>query len=160
MFLFFSLKFNRTIEINFQKKIISFLVLSLIFIILFSCEKNKIIFINGKKLYIEVVDTDQTRRMGLMFRKQLAPDAGMLFVFEKNSVLSFWMKNTFIPLSIAFIDTNYMIVRKADMSPLDEETLHSSVLPVKYALEVNQGWFEINNIKINDKISNIAPFSK
>ncbi len=65
------------------------------------------------------------------------------------------MKNTFIPLSIAFIDTNYKIIGIADMSPLDESRSHSSYLPAKYAIEMNQGWFEGNSIKVGDRVEGL-----
>lgn len=152
MMLFFLLKFNRTIKLNFIKNI-SFFLFPLI--ILLSCQKYKTIYINNKKLYIEIADTEQKIKKGLMFREKLEEDAGMLFIFDRNKVLTFWMKNTFIPLSIAFINSNYEIVHITDMSPLDEETYHSSIYPIKYAIEVNQGWFKKYNIKIGDKIKGL-----
>ncbi len=134
------------------KRNIPILFLLLILIFLFSCQKNKILFINDKRVYIEIADSPKERAKGLMFRDELEKDHGMLFIFESNKVVTFWMKNTFIPLSIAFIDTNYRIVHITDMSPLDEMTSHSSVYPIKYALEMDQGWFKRNNIKIGDII--------
>ncbi len=138
------------------KKYIKFFFYSLFLIIIcFSCQKYKTIFINDKKIRVEIVDSKEERQKGLMFRDKLDPDNGMLFIFENTRILSFWMKNTFIPLSIAFIDTNCSIVRITDMSPLSEDTFYSSVYPVKYALEVNRGWFKLNHIKVGDKVKGL-----
>lgn len=102
-----------------------------------------------------MAESAEKRRTGLMFRKELPPDSGMLFVFEKEQILSFWMKNTFLPLSIAFIATNGMILEIQDMAPMDEENLHRSPLPVRYALEMEQGWFRKNGIAPGDRINGI-----
>ncbi len=134
------------------KRNIFFFFLLLILIFLCSCQKSKVLFINDKRVYIEIADSPRERAKGLMFRNELKKDHGMLFIFERNKITSFWMKNTFIPLSIAFIDINYRIVHITDMSPLDEGTSHSSIYPIKYALEMDQGWFKRNNIKIGDVI--------
>lgn len=103
--------------------------------------KGETIFLN-----VEIANTEFSRRKGLMFRKHLPQNNGMLFVFEKEQILNFWMKNTFIPLSIAFIDRNGIIKEICDMTPLDETTIHSSKLLACYAVEVNKGWFSSNNI--------------
>ena len=76
----------------------------------------------------------------------------MLFIFDKPQIVSFWMKDTSIPLSIAFITSNFTIIQIDDMEPYDVFTIHRSIMPVKYALEVKKGWFRENNIKIGDKI--------
>ena len=76
-----------------------------------------------------------------MFRRSLDADAGMLFVFPVPQAASFWMKDTYIPLTIAFLDENGRIVNLADMEPFDTGTLHRSEGMVKYALETNRGWF-------------------
>lgn len=107
--------------------------------------------INNATVYVEVADTPETRAQGLMFREQLEKDAGMLFVFENERTLSFWMKNTRIPLSIAFIDRHGIIQDIKDMSPFDERP-HVSSKPVKYALEVNQHWFSNNDIDVGDNV--------
>lgn len=88
----------------------------------------------------EVAATPDTRQTGLMHRKTLAPNAGMLFVFEEEDVRCFWMRNTYIPLSIAFLDREGRIVNIADMQPLND-TPHCSADPVALALEMPQGWF-------------------
>jgi len=100
---------------------------------------------------VEIADTDAERRTGLMGRSALAEDAGMLFVFDREQPLSFWMKNTLIPLSVAYIDEGGTIVDIQDMQPLDE-TSHPSAAPAKYALEANQGFFEAHGINVGDRL--------
>jgi len=103
--------------------------------------------IDGHKLTAEVASTAEQRTRGLMYRRELDRNSGMLFVYEEKERLSFWMKNTFIPLSIAFIADDGRIEHIADMAP---QTLnpHGSLKPVRYALEMNRGWFEEKNIKV------------
>jgi uncharacterized protein len=100
----------------------------------------------------EIADTPDERQTGLMGRDALAEDAGMLFVFDTEQPLSFWMKDTLIPLSIAFIDAQGRIVDIQDMQPLDE-TSHPSAVPAQYALEVNQGFFEARGIQVGDTVA-------
>ncbi len=100
---------------------------------------------------VEIADTDEERQTGLMGRTALAEDAGMLFVFDVEQQLSFWMKDTLIPLSIAFIDSEGRIVDIQDMQPLDEAP-HPSAAPAQYALEVNQGFFEARGIQVGDTV--------
>ncbi|MDQ3834921.1 MAG: DUF192 domain-containing protein [Actinomycetota bacterium] len=100
---------------------------------------------------VEIADTDAERQQGLMGRTALAEDAGMLFVFDQEQQLSFWMKDTSIPLSIAFINGEGRIVDIQDMQPFDE-TPHLSAEPARYALEVNQGFFEERGVMIGDKV--------
>jgi uncharacterized membrane protein (UPF0127 family) len=87
-----------------------------------------------------VARTPEQRAVGLMHRREMATHEGMLFVFEQPSVQCFWMKNTLLPLSIAFIADDGSIVNLADMQPQSLDS-HCSVKPVRYALEMNQGWF-------------------
>jgi uncharacterized membrane protein (UPF0127 family) len=88
---------------------------------------------------------------GLMYRTALGQDRGMLFVYEVEQHLSFWMKNTRIPLSIAFIDSTGRITDILDMKPLDDRPPHYlSSEPVMYALEVNQGFFEERGVRVGD----------
>jgi len=117
-----------------------------------SC-KIQIINKNSKTvpLHAEIADTAELRETGLMNRKNLPANNAMLFVFESERMLNFWMKNTHIPLSIAFADTNGIIIEISDMKPLDL-SLTSSKLPARYALEMNQGWFKQNNIARGCKI--------
>lgn len=89
----------------------------------------------------EVADTPGERSLGLMNRESLAANAGMLFVFEEAGVHCFWMRNTLIPLSIAFIDDEGRIVNIAEMEQLDERNNHCPARPVRFALEMSRGWF-------------------
>lgn len=102
----------------------------------------------------EVASTDATRAKGLMHRKELAPNSGMLFVFDQPNVQCFWMRNTLIPLSIAFILDDGTIANIADMAPMTENS-HCSVAPVRYTLEMEQGWFAKKGITAGKKISGI-----
>jgi uncharacterized membrane protein (UPF0127 family) len=94
----------------------------------------------------EVANTPATRTRGLMYRKSMPANHGMLFVFPDRERQCFWMKNTLIPLSIAFLDERGAIVNIADMQPQSEDQ-HCSARPVKYALEMNQGWFAAKRIR-------------
>ena len=96
--------------------------------------------IGTHKLVAEVATTPDQRSVGLMNRFSLQPDHGMLFVFERNEPLSFWMRNTYIPLSIAFIAPDGRIVNIEDMKPQSDES-HWSRGPAMYALEMKKGWF-------------------
>ena len=102
----------------------------------------------------EIADDGPERRRGLMERTALAEDAGMLFVFGRERQLSFWMRNTLIPLSIAYIDAEGRIVDIVDMEPLDE-TSHLSAEPSKYALEVNQGFFDERGVEVGDTVEGL-----
>ena len=90
-----------------------------------------------------------------MYRESLNPDSGMLFVFEEASYHCFWMKNTLIPLSIAFISPNGTITDIVDMAPLDL-TSHCPTQPALYALEMNQDWFAKQDIKVGDRVTGIS----
>ncbi len=108
---------------------------------------------NGEtvRLQVEVADTDAERQRGLMERTALGQNRGMLFVFDSEQTLSFWMKNTLIPLSVAYIDSEGRIIDIQDMQPLDE-TSHPSAEPAQYALEVNQGYFAEHGIEVGDTV--------
>ncbi len=107
--------------------------------------------IKTAKLKAEVVADNATRSIGLMNRFSLAPDHGMLFVFAQSEPLAFWMKNTFVPLSIAYIDAKGIIVSIVDMKPQDESTYPSGA-PAMFALEMKQGWFKERGIVTGDKL--------
>ncbi|MDP3670137.1 MAG: DUF192 domain-containing protein [Telluria sp.] len=94
----------------------------------------------------EVAATDPERQQGLMFREKMANNAGMVFVFDQPATQCMWMKNTLLPLSVAFIDAQGKIVNIEDMQPQTLES-HCSKQVVKYALEMNLGWFRQKNIK-------------
>jgi len=103
----------------------------------------------------ETAVTVEERARGLMERKKLNDGDGMIFIFERNEVLSFWMKNTFIPLSIAFIAEDGKIIDIRDMQPLDLSPVVSS-RAVRYALEVPQGWFARAGIRTGDTVTGIT----
>ena len=107
--------------------------------------------IAGLDLKVELACTDAQKQQGLMNRSQLGKDQGMFFVFEREQILSFWMKNTLIPLSIAYISAEGKIIDIQDMKPLDQ-TPHPSKEVAQYALEVNQGWFQEHQIKVDSLI--------
>ncbi|MFH1708228.1 MAG: DUF192 domain-containing protein [Planctomycetota bacterium] len=107
--------------------------------------------IKGVTVTIEIARTPAARAQGLMHRTGLPADHGMLFYYDEETILSFWMKNTTIPLSIAFIDSLGTIIDIQDMEPLDE-TSHRSTAPAQYALEMNRGWFAEHGIAVGDHI--------
>jgi len=100
---------------------------------------------------VEIAQTEEERNRGLMFRKKLPDGEGMLFIFERDEVLSFWMKNTLIPLSIAFITSDGRIIDIKDMYPHDENSILSS-RSARYALEVPQGWFSRAGVQNGDVV--------
>ena len=100
----------------------------------------------------QVAATPDQRMTGLMFRKEMPQHEGMLFVFEEPSQQCFWMKNTLLPLSAAFIDDEGTIVNVEDMKPQTLDS-HCSAKPVRYVLEMNQGWFAKKGIKPGAKLS-------
>jgi len=102
----------------------------------------------------EVAADFSTRARGLMHRKGLAPNAGMLFVFDGPSQQCMWMKNTYIPLSVAFLDEQGTIINIADMQPHSEQT-HCSARPALYALEMTRGWFAERGIKPGLKLGGL-----
>jgi uncharacterized protein len=110
--------------------------------------------IGKEKLVVEVVSTPEQRATGLMHRFSLQPDHGMLFVFEQPQPLGFWMKNTYIPLSIAFIDANGTVLNIQDMRPHDVAT-HWSKGDALYAIEMKQGWFAAKGIAAGAKVSGL-----
>ena len=110
--------------------------------------------IKGHRLTAEVAATEATRATGLMHRRMMPENRGMLFVFSHAVPQSFWMMNTYLPLSIAYIDENGTIVNIADMKPLTTDT-HPSAKPAKYALEMNLGWFAKRGIKAGAKIEGL-----
>jgi len=103
----------------------------------------------GAGMYLiqaEVADRDDTRATGLMHRASLPDNGGMLFVFEGADIHCMWMKNTLLPLSVAFVDAGGAIINIADMQPLSEDT-HCAARPARYALEMKQGWFAERGIR-------------
>ena len=137
------------------KKYFIILVTAFIGFIATSCQKQAVskddfvINIAGNKVTVELAVTIKEQSKGLMYRNKLEPDHGMLFIFPHSRHASFWMKNTRIPLSIAFIKEDGWIAQIEDMKPQSLKT-HISDVKVKYALEMEQGWFKKKSIKVGD----------
>jgi uncharacterized membrane protein (UPF0127 family) len=102
-------------------------------------------------IHAEVAQTPEQRAIGLMHRKTMPAGDGMLFVFEEAGQQCFWMKNTLLPLSIAFIADDGSIVNITDMQPLSLDS-HCSAKPVRFVLEMNQGWFAKRGVKAGTKL--------
>ena len=112
--------------------------------------------VGGHPVTAEVVDDPDLRARGLMERAALQPDHGMIFVYPDEQVRSFWMKNTILPLSIAFMDAGGRIVHTADMEPLDLTAVPSQ-RPAMYALEMQQGWFAAHQVGPGQKVEGLPP---
>jgi uncharacterized membrane protein (UPF0127 family) len=110
--------------------------------------------IKGHRLAAETAATTATRTVGLMHRFSLKPDHGMLFVFDAPQPLAFWMKNTFVPLSIAFLGADGRILNIEDMAPQTEATHPSRGLAL-YALEMKKGWFAERAIAAGDRVEGL-----
>ena len=104
----------------------------------------------------QVAQTPAQRQIGLMHRREMPQHEGMLFVFEQPATQCFWMKNTLLPLTAAFIADDGTIVNLADMKPMTEDS-HCSSKPVRFVLEMNQGWFGKKNLKAGSRLAG-APF--
>lgn len=111
--------------------------------------------IRGHKILTEVAATEATRAKGLMNRFSLAPDQGMIFVFPGPQGVAMWMRNTYIPLSVAFIDGEGRILNIADMQPKSEQ-LHASAGLAVYALEMRQGWFKERGLGPGEVVKGLA----
>jgi uncharacterized membrane protein (UPF0127 family) len=105
-------------------------------------------------LKVEVALTEEQRNEGLMFRKSLGRDDGMLFVFDEPGYYAMWMKNTLIPLSVAFVDGNGVILNILDMEPQTLDS-HGAAGPAIYAIETNVGWFATHKVKAGDKVTGL-----
>ena len=110
--------------------------------------------INDTPVYVDIAMTGPARHQGLMYVKSLPENEGMIFVYPESDFRSFWMKNTLIPLSLAYIDENGVIFQIIDMKPHDENG-HPSDKPAVYVLEVNKGWFDKKGIKKGDTVTNL-----
>lgn len=108
--------------------------------------------VGDKIIAVELAITDAERQTGLMNRDEMPENHGMLFLFEKEQRLSFWMKNTRIPLSIAYIDKKGKILEIYDMEPYSLESVSSKRSSIKYALEVNKGYFSELGVGVGDYI--------
>ncbi|MEN9587032.1 MAG: hypothetical protein RIT15_607 [Pseudomonadota bacterium] len=102
----------------------------------------------------QIAQTPEERQIGLMFRAQMPQAEGMIFIFEEPSKQCFWMKNTILPLTAAFIADDGTILNLADMKPQTTET-HCSAKPVRFVLEMNQGWFAKKGIKAGSKLKGV-----
>lgn len=109
------------------------------------------------RIEAQVASLPHERQIGLMYREQMPVHEGMLFVFARHGVQCFWMKNTILPLTAAFIADDGRIVNLVDMQPLDEQSSHCSAEPVRFVLEMNQGWFSERGIKAGSRLSG-SPF--
>ncbi len=110
------------------------------------------------RIHAQVAQSPREKEIGLMFRKEMPANEGMLFVFERPSTQCFWMKNTLLPLTAAFVADDGTIVNLADMQPMTE-TSHCSKKPVRYVLEMNQGWFKQKGIAEGTQLRG-RPFSQ
>ena len=104
---------------------------------------------------VELATTPEEQSLGLMHRRHLDPDCGMLFCYDEPRTLSFWMRNTHIPLSIAFIDDEGRIAGIEDLHPGDERPVSSS-RPCRWALEASRGWFGERNIGVGSRVSGLG----
>ncbi|MCI5607122.1 MAG: DUF192 domain-containing protein [Spirochaetia bacterium] len=144
-----------------MKKSLSFLIVTLLLTQAVFCKSTKlqtrnltIIRKNGTTISVnaEIAIKPEELQRGFMERKNIPDGTGMLFVFQQEQYLSFWMKNTPTPLSIAYINCDGIICDIFDMKPYSLENINSTV-PVLYALEVPKGWFKKNNITVGDVIN-------
>ena len=143
-----------------MRKTFFLLLIFSFFTIFAACSKTKlpvkkltIVNSDGKEITVkaEIASTFEERKNGFMFRQEIPDGTGMLFIFEEEQILDFWMKNTPHPLSIAYIDKNGRIRDILDMTPFCLADVSSSA-KVLYALEVPQGWYEKVNVKVGDKL--------
>ena len=110
--------------------------------------------IAGHPLKVEIAQKEAELQKGLMFREKMGANDGMLFIFEERSYHAMWMKNTLIPLSVAFVDQDGTILNILDMEPQTLDT-HQSAGPSLYAIETNKGWFAQKKIKAGDKVAGL-----
>ncbi len=108
--------------------------------------------VGERRITVEVALTPAQLAQGLKYRRRLPRNRGMLFVFPRTAERSFWMKDTLIPLSIAFIDREGRIIDIRNMEPDGGAASHSPGRPFLYALEMNQGWFERNDVRVGDRV--------
>ena len=135
-----------------KRSALKFLSFSFLISINISAESKGFIALEKYLSQIEVVSTLEDRNTGLMFRKSLPDDGGMIFVWDRKKIQCMWMKNTLIPLSVAYIEDTGEIIGIYDMVPLSMKSVCSKK-PVLYALEVNKGWFKKNEFHVGDFIN-------
>lgn len=105
----------------------------------------------------EVASSEAAREYGLMFRKAMPANSGMLFVFETAQTYCMWMKNTLLPLSVAFMDETGRIINIEDMKPQTEDS-HCALKPATFALEMNKGWFKAKGFRAGAKVTGLEQF--
>jgi uncharacterized membrane protein (UPF0127 family) len=115
--------------------------------------------VGGHSILAEVAADEHTQHLGLMYRSSLPPDQGMVFVHPLPGLLCMWMKNTLIPLSVAFLDEKGRVINIEDMAPQTEES-HCSASAARFALEMNRGWFAKHKIKAGDRIEGVEALAK
>ena len=115
------------------------------------------ISVEGHTLKVELATTPEARVCGLSNRLQLSDNHGMLFIYPRPGPRKFWMKDTFIPLSIAFLDDSGRILSIQSMTPMQTDERYRSSQPVRYALEVNQGWFADHEVGVGDIVEMKLP---
>jgi uncharacterized membrane protein (UPF0127 family) len=142
---------------------LSWAVFALVALLFISCREDKLtvidLVVRDVTVKTEVARTPLEKEKGLMFRKILGENEGMLFFYEADQRLSFWMRNTYLPLSIAFISADGVITQIEDMRPLDETTI-VSIRSVRYALEANRGAFARWGAVVGDRVVFPADFEK
>jgi len=106
------------------------------------------------RIHAELADRDESRTIGLMQRTSLAPSSGMLFLFDASAEHCMWMKNTLLPLSVAFVDEHGTIVNIEDMQPQTEDS-HCAARPARFALEMAQGWFARRGIRAGTRLRGV-----
>jgi uncharacterized membrane protein (UPF0127 family) len=116
--------------------------------------KSGSVRVGSHPIKVEIAAEEPQRMQGLMYRKSMPKEEGMLFVFDEPGYHSMWMKNTLIPLSVAFIDKDGVILNILDMEPQTEDS-HMAAGPAVYALEANKGWFAGKKIKPGDKVTGL-----
>ncbi len=132
-------------------KKIAVLLLLTVLSLLKADDYKTVIKVAKHKIHVEIADTEEKRATGMMFRKSMPDSCGMLFIHDYPEELFYWMKNTYIPLSIAFLDSRGIIVSIKDMKPLDLTSVGSDY-PALYSLETNKGWFKKRKIKVGDRV--------
>ena len=116
--------------------------------------KTSQVKVAGHPLKVELAIEEPQRVQGLMFRKSLGKDDGMVFLFDEPGYHSMWMKNTLIPLSVAFLDKDGVILNILDMEPQTLDS-HMAAGPAVYAVETNKGWFAAKKVKPGDKVTGL-----
>ena len=116
--------------------------------------KTATVRVASHPLKVEIAASDPEREKGLMFRKSLGRDDGMLFVFDEPAYHAMWMKNTLIPLSVAFIDRDGVILNILDMEPQTLDS-HQAAGPAVYAIETNKGWYSAHQVKAGDRVAGL-----